>query len=141
PGSEGGFEWPFSTLFDQDVLTFIGTMLLNLEQLKQQLDKEEFYEIRSMDAFRVLMTYFQMFIKEQYYFVDFDGLMIHKVNKRLMQESKVVLEKEVDVDLVVMDSSGTESGKLDTSSSSGNYLTHVVDADIRPVNYQVPIAK
>ncbi|GJU88549.1 hypothetical protein Tco_1300972 [Tanacetum coccineum] len=31
-----------------------------------------------------------------------------------------------------------ESGKQDTSSSLGNYPTHVVDADIRPVNDQVP---
>nr|GEV35208.1 ribonuclease H-like domain-containing protein [Tanacetum cinerariifolium] len=51
-----------------------------------------------------------------------------------MKESKVVLGKAVDDDLVVMDSSKTESGKHDTSSSSGNYLTYVVDADIRIVN-------
>ncbi|GJR40069.1 retrovirus-related pol polyprotein from transposon TNT 1-94 [Tanacetum coccineum] len=31
--------------------------------------------------------------------------------------------------------------KQDTSSSSGNYLTHVVDADIKPVNDQVPFAE
>ncbi|GJY24862.1 hypothetical protein Tco_0398520 [Tanacetum coccineum] len=63
-----------------------------------------------------------------------------KVNKRLMQmqESKVVLGKAVDADLVVMDSSRTESGKQYISSSLGNYLTHVVDADIKPVNDQVP---
>ncbi|GKE92437.1 hypothetical protein Tco_1573532, partial [Tanacetum coccineum] len=38
-------------------------------------------------------------------------------------------------------SSGTESGKQDTSNSSGNYLTHTVDANIRPVNDQVPFAE
>ncbi|GJT26287.1 hypothetical protein Tco_0906562 [Tanacetum coccineum] len=56
-----------------------------------------------------------------------------RVNKRLMQtqESKVVSSKVVDVDLVFMKSNGTESEKQDTSSSSGNYLTHVVDVDIR----------
>nr|GEW50123.1 hypothetical protein [Tanacetum cinerariifolium] len=37
--------------------------------------------------------------------------------------------------------SGTESGKQDTSSSSGNYLTHVVDADIGPINDQVLLAE
>ncbi|GKF95009.1 hypothetical protein Tco_0284709, partial [Tanacetum coccineum] len=65
------------------------------------------------------------------------------VNKRLMQmqQSKVVLGKVVDADLVIMDCSGIESGKQDTSSSSGNYLTHVVDANIRPVNDQVPFAE
>ncbi|GKC51565.1 hypothetical protein Tco_1074310, partial [Tanacetum coccineum] len=50
------------------------------------------------------------------------------------QESKVVSSKAVDVDLVVMESNGTESEKQDTSSSSWNYLTHVVDADIRPID-------
>nr|GEV12943.1 hypothetical protein [Tanacetum cinerariifolium] len=124
-----------------------------------------------MDAFRLLMTQFQTFIKEQYYFVGFDDLMISKyflaytrtevqqfrntliqhiksvkksideraqhkrqydrrVNKRIMQtqESNVVLSKASDVDLGVMESSGIESGKQDTSSSLRNYLTHVVDA-------------
>ncbi|GJV79292.1 hypothetical protein Tco_1515162 [Tanacetum coccineum] len=47
----------------------------------------------------------------------------------------------LDADLVVMESNGTESGKQDTSSSSRNYLTHVVDADIKSVNDQVPFAK
>ncbi|GKB30935.1 hypothetical protein Tco_0870336 [Tanacetum coccineum] len=41
----------------------------------------------------------------------------------------------------VNESSGTESGKQDTSSSSRNYLTYVVDADIRLVNDQVPFAE
>nr|GEX48835.1 hypothetical protein [Tanacetum cinerariifolium] len=52
-----------------------------------------------------------------------------RVNKRQMQThaSKVDSSKALDVDLVVMESNGTESGKQDTSSSSGNYLTHVVD--------------
>nr|GEW87380.1 hypothetical protein [Tanacetum cinerariifolium]GEY21279.1 hypothetical protein [Tanacetum cinerariifolium] len=34
-------------------------MFLNLDQLGKQLDKEEFQEIESFDAFRVLMTQFQ----------------------------------------------------------------------------------
>ncbi|GKB63458.1 hypothetical protein Tco_0919644 [Tanacetum coccineum] len=45
--------------------------------------------------------------------------------------------KALDTNLVVMESNGTKSGKQDTSSSLGNYITHVVDADIRPVNDQV----
>ncbi|GKD55478.1 hypothetical protein Tco_1288865 [Tanacetum coccineum] len=74
-----------------------------------------------------------------------------RVNKRQMQtqESKidsgsaldVVSSPALDADLVVMESNGTESGMHDTSSSSGNYITPVVDADIRPVNDQVPVAK
>ncbi|GKC70725.1 hypothetical protein Tco_1116608 [Tanacetum coccineum] len=53
-------------------------MLLNLDQLEQQLDKEGFQETRSMDAFRVLKTQFQWFINFRYYFVDDEGLIIHK---------------------------------------------------------------
>ncbi|GKC32902.1 hypothetical protein Tco_1040196 [Tanacetum coccineum] len=40
-----------------------------------------------------------------------------------------------------LESSGTKSEKQVTRSSSGNYITHVVDADIRPVNDQVTFAK
>nr|GEW05300.1 retrotransposon protein, putative, Ty1-copia subclass [Tanacetum cinerariifolium] len=66
-----------------------------------------------------------------------------RVNKRMMQtqESKVVLRKALDANLVVMESNEIESGKQDTSSSSGNNITHAVDADIRPVNNQVPFAE
>nr|GEU78035.1 hypothetical protein [Tanacetum cinerariifolium] len=56
-----------------------------------------------------------------------------RVNKRLMQtqESKVVLGKELDADLAFMESNGTKSDKQDTSSSLRNYITLVVEADIR----------
>nr|GEX30002.1 hypothetical protein [Tanacetum cinerariifolium] len=37
-------------------------MFLNMEQLEKQLDKEDFQEIGSIDAFNVLETQFQMFI-------------------------------------------------------------------------------
>ncbi|GJX12516.1 hypothetical protein Tco_0204274 [Tanacetum coccineum] len=47
----------------------------------------------------------------------------------------------LDVGLAVTESNGTNSYKQDTSSSLGTYITHVVDADIRPVNDQVPSAK
>ncbi|GJY06124.1 retrovirus-related pol polyprotein from transposon TNT 1-94 [Tanacetum coccineum] len=177
----GGFERAFQTLFEQDVQTFTGSMLLNLDQLEKQLGKEEFQETDSMDAFKALKTQFQLLINFQDYFDYFDdGPMIRKyflaytqtevrqfrdtliqhmesvkksideraqlkreydrrVNKRLMQtqESKVDSSKALDV----TECSETKSDKHDTSSSSGNYLTHVVDADIRPVNDQVPFAE
>nr|GEU31922.1 retrovirus-related Pol polyprotein from transposon TNT 1-94 [Tanacetum cinerariifolium] len=53
-------------------------MLLNSDQLEKKLDKEEFQETRSIDAFRALMTQFQTFINFRYYFDDFDGTMICK---------------------------------------------------------------
>ncbi|GJW81648.1 hypothetical protein Tco_0145623 [Tanacetum coccineum] len=59
-----------------------------------------------------------------------------RMNERLMQsrESKVVSSKALDASLVVTECSGTKSDKHITSSSSGTYITHVVDADIRPVD-------
>ncbi|GJT71856.1 hypothetical protein Tco_1031142 [Tanacetum coccineum] len=48
------------------------------------------------------------------------------------KEGKVDLSKALDASLVVTECSGTKSDKQDTSSSSGNYITHIVDADIRP---------
>nr|GFD32774.1 hypothetical protein [Tanacetum cinerariifolium] len=58
----GGFERAFVVLFDQDIQTFRGSLLLNLDQLEKQLDKEEFQETGSIDAFRALMTQYQTFI-------------------------------------------------------------------------------
>nr|GFA07575.1 ribonuclease H-like domain-containing protein [Tanacetum cinerariifolium] len=54
--------------------------------------------------------------------------------------SKVNSCKALDANLVVMESNQTKSRKQDTSNSS-RYLTHVVDADIRPVNDQVPFTE
>nr|GEV14000.1 hypothetical protein [Tanacetum cinerariifolium] len=64
-----------------------------------------------------------------------------RVNKKQMHASKVDSSKALDADLVVMKSNRTESGKQDTSSSLRNYLTHVVDVDIRVVNDQMPFAE
>ncbi|GKD23661.1 hypothetical protein Tco_1225364 [Tanacetum coccineum] len=181
---ERGFEQAFATHFDQDFQSFTGLMLLNLDQLGKQLDKEEFHKTGSIDAFRVLKIQFQMSINFRYYFNDDEGLMIHKyflaytrsevqkfrdtliqhmksvkksideraqhkrkydnrVNERQMQskEGKVDSSKALDASLVVIECSGTKSDKQDTSRSLENYITHAVDADIRPVNDQVPFVE
>ncbi|GJX22061.1 hypothetical protein Tco_0226506 [Tanacetum coccineum] len=65
-------------LLHSHLKTFTGTMLLNLDHLEKQLDKEEFQEIGSMDAFRVLKTQFQTFINLRSSFDNDDGLMIRK---------------------------------------------------------------
>ncbi|GKB34688.1 hypothetical protein Tco_0879630 [Tanacetum coccineum] len=49
--------------------------------------------------------------------------------------------KALDAGSVITESSGTKSDKHDLSSSPGTYITHAVDADIRPVNDQVPFAE
>ncbi|GJZ12845.1 hypothetical protein Tco_0548075 [Tanacetum coccineum] len=148
-------ERAFMTLFGQDNENFTRTMFLYVDQLQNQLDKDEFQEDKSMTAFWELNNQFQKFIDWQY-FLDYDSEMTEKLfaeytgikydrrmNERQMQsrESKAVSSKALDVSLVVTECSGTKSDKHDTSSSSRTYITHVVDVDIRPVNDQVPFAE
>ncbi|GKD90871.1 hypothetical protein Tco_1366378 [Tanacetum coccineum] len=57
------------------------------------------------------------------------------------QEDKVNMREAVDAGLVVTESSGTKPDKQDTSSSSGNYTTQAVDADIGLVNDEEPFAE
>ncbi|GKD83175.1 hypothetical protein Tco_1350014 [Tanacetum coccineum] len=65
------------------------------------------------------------------------------MNERHMQsrESKVVSGEALDASLVVTECSGTKSDEHITSRSSGTYITHVLDAFIRPVNDQVSSAE
>ncbi|GJV44805.1 hypothetical protein Tco_1429341 [Tanacetum coccineum] len=49
---KGGFERTCVALFDQDNHTFIESLLLNLDNLEKQLDREEFQETESIGAFR-----------------------------------------------------------------------------------------
>nr|GEU58524.1 copia protein [Tanacetum cinerariifolium] len=67
----------------------------------------------------------------------------HKIVKSFKLESRDVQinpVQAVDANLVVT-KKRTKSDKQDTSSRSGNYITHVMDVDIRPVNDQQPFAK
>ncbi|GJR64744.1 hypothetical protein Tco_0010809 [Tanacetum coccineum] len=75
---KGGFERACVALFDQDNQTFTESLLLNLDNLEKQLDREEFQETESIGAFRVLMKQFQTFINFRYCFDDFEGAMICK---------------------------------------------------------------
>ncbi|GKF09289.1 hypothetical protein Tco_0043513, partial [Tanacetum coccineum] len=138
-----GFERACVVLFDQDKQTFTESLLLNLEHLEKQLDREEFQEIESINSFRVLIEQFQTFINFRYYFNDFDGATIRKrVNDRVMQskEGKVDSSKALDAGLVVTESNETESERHVLSSRSGND-THTDDADINSVNDKQPMAE
>nr|GEY42036.1 DNA-directed RNA polymerase IV subunit 1 isoform X1 [Tanacetum cinerariifolium] len=118
----------------------------------KQLDKEEYQEIGSFDAFRVLMTQFLTFINFRYYFDDDEGLMIRKakhkrendkkMSDRMMQskERKDNSSKALDVGLVVTESNETESERHVLSSRSGND-THTDDADINSINDKQPMAE
>ncbi|GJS28068.1 hypothetical protein Tco_0488688 [Tanacetum coccineum] len=65
-----------------------------------------------------------------------------RVNKRQMQtqESKIDMGKVVDANLVVTESSGTESEAQDDSSRSKND-TNADDADIKPIYDEEPMAE
>ncbi|GJW76879.1 hypothetical protein Tco_0138561 [Tanacetum coccineum] len=110
--TECGFKRAFTTLSDQDVETFIGTMFLNVGKQKSNLTKKNF---KRLDPW---------------------------VNERQMQttEEKVDISKALDASLVNTDSNGTEFGKQDTSSSAEN-VVDADDADIKPVYDEEPMAE
>ncbi|GKC83645.1 hypothetical protein Tco_1139362, partial [Tanacetum coccineum] len=110
---EYGFKRAFMSLFGQDVDTFTSTMLLNVDQLQKQLDKDEFQEDGSM-----LMTAFWCVYQPvpksssiQSFTLDYD-----KSNDKTPVLSKV----------------------QDDKSKSGND-TDVEDADIRPIYDEEPM--
>ncbi|GJT10098.1 hypothetical protein Tco_0857140 [Tanacetum coccineum] len=74
---EHGFKRAFMSLFGQDADTFTSTMLLNVDQLQKQLDKDEFQEDGSMAAFWVINKQFQQFIDSKFT-LDYDSQMKDK---------------------------------------------------------------
>ncbi|GKA54121.1 hypothetical protein Tco_1276941 [Tanacetum coccineum] len=122
-----------------------------MDQLENQLDNEEFQEIRSMATFKVLKTQFQMFIKSRIYlddeyvvmtrnyFLQYTQLEIPKFHDTLIQLMKSV-KKSIDERAQHKRDSGTESKEQDTSSRSGN-VAHASDADIRPIYDEEPMAE
>ncbi|GJR29687.1 hypothetical protein Tco_1105919 [Tanacetum coccineum] len=152
-----GFERACVALFDQDTLTFRELLLLNLDHLEKQLDKEEFQGTESIDAFRSFLEYTRTEIQQ---FRDtliqhmesvkksIDERAQHKrennrrVNDRVMQskEGKVDSSKALVAGLVVTESNETESERHVSSSRSGKD-THAEDADINSVNDKQPLAE
>ncbi|GJY75295.1 hypothetical protein Tco_0480411 [Tanacetum coccineum] len=93
---EHGFKRAFMSLFGQDVDTFTRTMLLNVDQLQKQLDKDEFQEDGSMTAFWVVNNQFQKFIDSKFtldydsqmtdtYFVEYTGIEVQHFRDTLLQ--------------------------------------------------------
>ncbi|GJU08328.1 hypothetical protein Tco_1124758 [Tanacetum coccineum] len=147
------FEKEFSAIVYNDALTSKLDFLTEPTDLNERNIDEywwRLYKIWKSQSVRVLKSQDGCSVRHNVTklgskknFKKLDPLMLLETHDIVLdlQESKVVLGKAVDVDLVVMDSSWTDSGKQDTSISSGTYITHVVDADIRPVNDQVPSAE
>ncbi|GKE39938.1 hypothetical protein Tco_1463343 [Tanacetum coccineum] len=74
---ENGFRRAFMSIFGQDVETFTSMMLLKIDQLEKQLDKDEFHEDGSMAAFWVINRQFQQFIDSQFS-LDYESQMTNK---------------------------------------------------------------
>ncbi|GKD61170.1 hypothetical protein Tco_1298679 [Tanacetum coccineum] len=142
---EHGFKRAFMSLFGQYDDTFTSMKLLNVDQLQKHLNKEDFQENGSMAAFWVLNRQFQKFIDSQFS-LDYDSQMTHKYFIEYTrieiqtQESKINMGKALDADLVIIESSGTESKVQDESKRSGND-TDTDDADIRPIYNKDLMAK
>ncbi|GKB89916.1 hypothetical protein Tco_0962188 [Tanacetum coccineum] len=122
---EHGFKREFMSLFGQDVDTFTSTMLLNIDQLQKQLDKDEFKEVGSMTAFWVVQHFRDTL------------LLPNPGNLRIAVAER---NKPEDADLVDTESNRTTSIVQDDNSRSGND-TDADDADIRPIYDEEPMAE
>ncbi|GJR75873.1 hypothetical protein Tco_0088238 [Tanacetum coccineum] len=97
-----------------EIREFHDTLIQHMESVKKSIDKRALHK-REYDS---------------------------RVNERQMQttEEKVDTSKALDASLVYTESSGIESGKYDTSSSSGNDVD-ADDADIKPVYDEEPMVE
>ncbi|GJR07055.1 hypothetical protein Tco_0530039 [Tanacetum coccineum] len=123
-------------------------MFINLDQLEKQLDKEEFQETGSMDAFKVRQFHDILIQHIESVKKSIDERAMHtreydnRVNERRMQskEGKDDSSKTLDANLVVTESNETESERHVSSSRSGKD-THAKDADVNSVNDKQPMAE
>ncbi|GJR53719.1 hypothetical protein Tco_1404240 [Tanacetum coccineum] len=126
-------------------------MFLNMDQLEKQLDNEEFQDIGSMAAFKVLETQFQMFIKSRIYlddeyvvmtrnyFLQYTQLEILKFHDTLIQNMESV-KKSIDKRALHKIEYNTESRCRQQKKRSGNDA-HADDADIKPIYDEEPMAE
>ncbi|GKC00881.1 hypothetical protein Tco_0987017 [Tanacetum coccineum] len=122
-------------------------MFLNMDQLEKQLDKDEFQEIRSMVAFRVLETQCQKFLKSRISLDDEDGIMTRKY---FLEYTQLEVQQFRDILIQHMESvkksidkralHKRECDSRDTRSSSGNDAD-ADDVDIKPVYDEEPMAE
>ncbi|GKB78397.1 gag-pol polyprotein [Tanacetum coccineum] len=123
-------------------------MLLNVDQLQKQFDKDEFQEDGSMTAFWVVNNQFQKFIDSKFtldydsqitdtYFVEYTGIKVHYFRDTLLQHmgnvKKFVAER-------TRHQRQTDSTVQDDNSRLGNDI-NADDTDIRPIYNEEPIAK
>nr|GEU30568.1 retrovirus-related Pol polyprotein from transposon TNT 1-94 [Tanacetum cinerariifolium] len=129
-------EMDYSLLGDQQAILDVHRFVVTLDYDSQMTDKyfAEYTRIKVKQFREILLQHMsngKKFIAER---TRQKRLYDRRVNKRQMlkQESKVDFKKELDVSLVVTESSGTKFGNHDTSSRSGNDVD-VDDANIKPI--------
>ena len=98
--SENGFKRAFCSLFGEDVDIFTNTMIDNVNQLENQLNKEELHENESTDAFSVLKKQFQLFIHRRLYSDDDSRI----EGKYFLEYTRLDFQNFKDVLLQLMDS-------------------------------------
>ncbi|GJZ70433.1 hypothetical protein Tco_0633983 [Tanacetum coccineum] len=142
---EHGFKRAFMSLFGQDVDTFTSTMLLNIDQLQKQIDKDEFQEVGSITAFWVVKHFSDTLLqhlgnvkKSVAERTRHERQYERRVNKRQMQTQDT--SKALDADLVDTESIRTDSTVQDDNNRSGND-TYADDADIRPIYDEEPMVE
>ncbi|GKA41920.1 hypothetical protein Tco_0734580 [Tanacetum coccineum] len=148
----GCLERAFATLFEQDVQTFTGIMLLNLDQLEKKLDKDEFQGDRSMAAFCVINKQFQMFINTQFtwdydsqitgkYFAEYTGIEVKQFRETLLLHMGNVKKSLAERTCHKRQYDRRMNEKHMQSRESKVVSSKALDANIRPVNDQVPFAE
>ncbi|GKF66220.1 hypothetical protein Tco_0192737, partial [Tanacetum coccineum] len=144
---EHGFRREFMSIFGQDVDTFTRTMLLNVDQLQKQLDKDEFQEDGSETDNSLLggkqpVPEVHRFKKSIAKRTRHQRQYERRVNKiqMQMQKSKIDTGNALDADLVDTESIRTESTVQDDSSRSRND-TNADDADIKPIYDEEPMVE
>ncbi|GJU27693.1 hypothetical protein Tco_1166314 [Tanacetum coccineum] len=161
------FKPAFHSFFGEEHQTFRVKMFHNLDQLRLQLERDNLLEqkdfkeytfcepdtykrdlLENLDTLeavihKAVITYGRLQLLSQ----DVQINPVQAVDDSLVTESTTVEVnlntdvKALDVGSVITESSRTKSDKHDSSSNSRTYITHAVDADIRPVNDQVPFAE
>ncbi|GJT98666.1 hypothetical protein Tco_1094184 [Tanacetum coccineum] len=116
---EHRFKRAFISLFGQDADTFTSTMLLNVDQLQKQLDKDEFQEDGSMAAFWVINNQFQK-----------ETLLQHMSNVKKSVAERTRHQRQHD-----------RRVKKDRCRRKSGNDTDADDADIRPIYDEEPMAE
>nr|GEV17125.1 hypothetical protein [Tanacetum cinerariifolium] len=105
-----------------------------MESLNSNSQERELHQLQKMhdNAKESCMTSFQQ-LHSFLQVLSYD----ESKSRRVSERAFMTFFGQDNETFTINESSGIDTGKQDTSSTSGNHITHVVDADIRPANDQV----